>query len=287
VLAAAPAVASKVRSIAERSSSEGFSGTGTFTMTSQTQPTPAKRTYARAVPHHLRPSTPYAEDALLPGDPGRALALAQLLLVEPRMSNHARGLWGYTGETPAGRPLSIQSTGMGGPSAAIVLQELAELGVQRAIRVGTCGALDPELGHGDLVVAGDALAEDGASRALGAGELAEPNPDLTATLAAELPGDAAPSRIVTTDLFYDGTPNEGGPPSARSEAWRSRGAVAVEMEAATIFTLGRRLGVATGCVLAVSDTFDGGERRRIGDEDLTDAAERMGAVAAGALEAQP
>ena len=121
------------------------------------------------VPHHLRPSTAYAPDVLLPGDPGRALALAQQLLAEPRMSNHARGLWGYTGETHAGRPLSIQSTGMGGPSAAIVLQELAELGVRRAIRVGTCGAVDPELEHGELVVAGDALAEDGASQALGAG----------------------------------------------------------------------------------------------------------------------
>ena len=66
------------------------------------------------------------------------------------MSNHARGLWGYTGETPEGRPLSIQSTGMGGPSAAIVLQELAELGVRRAIRVGTCGAVDPELDHGEI-----------------------------------------------------------------------------------------------------------------------------------------
>ena len=229
--------------------------------------------------HHLRPSTPYAPDALLPGDPARALALAQQLLVEPKMSNHARGLWGYSGETPEGRPLSIQSTGMGGPSAAIVLQELSELGVRRAIRVGTCGAVDPELEHGELVIAGDALAEDGASRALGAGELAAPDADLTARLATEHP--AEPARIVTTDLFYDG--EAGGPPRARAEAWRERGAVAVEMEAATLFTLGERLGVATACVLAVSDTFDDGARRRIEDDDLAEAAERMGALAASAL----
>ena len=55
------------------------------------------------------------------------------------------------------------------------------------------------------------------------------------------------------------------------------------MEAATIFTLGRRLGVATACVLAVSDTFRAGDRRRIEDDDLAEAAERMGALAAGAL----
>jgi uridine phosphorylase len=229
------------------------------------------------VPHHLRPSTDYAEDALLPGDPGRALALAQQLLTEPRMSNHARGLWGYTGSTPEGRPLSIQATGMGGPSAAIVLQELAELGVKRAIRVGTCGALDPGLGHGELVVVSDALAEDGASRALGAAEAAEPDPKLTAALAAAVPG-ASPARVVTTDLFYDG---------GDADAWRRRGAVAVEMEAATTFTLGRRLGVATACVLTVSDVFDDGERQRLEDEPLADAAERMGAVAAAALAAQP
>jgi uridine phosphorylase len=239
------------------------------------------------MPHHLRPSTAYAEDALLPGDPGRALALAQQLLTEPRMSNHARGLWGYTGETRAGRRLSIQSTGIGGPSAAIVLQELVELGVRRAIRVGTCGAIDQGLAHGDLVVAREALAEDGASRALGAGEAAWPDPDLTARLADGLPGGAMPRRIVTTDLFYEGLPDEGGPPPARAEAWRRRGAVAVEMEAATVFTLGHRLGIATACVLAVSDTFEDGERQRIGDEQLTPSAERMGSLAAAALDVQP
>ncbi|HSD24024.1 MAG TPA: hypothetical protein VLB79_06815 [Solirubrobacterales bacterium] len=234
------------------------------------------------MPHHLRPSTAYAEDALLPGDPGRALALAQQLLTEPRMSNHARGLWGYTGETAAGRPLSIQSTGMGGPSAAIVLQELAGLGVGRAIRVGTCGALESKLRHGDLLVVGEALAEDGASRDLGSGEVAEPDPELTGRLVAAVDASPAPARIVTTDLFY-GDEGDSGPSRPRAEAWRSRGAVAVEMEAATLFTVGRHLGVATACLLAVSDTFEDGQRRRIGDQELADAAERMGSAAAAAL----
>ncbi len=240
------------------------------------------------MPHHLRPSTAYAEDALLPGDPGRALALAEQLLTEPRMTNHARGLWGYTGETPDGRPLSIQSTGMGGPSAAIVLQELSELGVKRAIRVGTCGALEPSLGQGDLVVVADAIVEDGASRSLGAAELAEPDPPQTAALAARLPEGGGPARVVTTDLFYDGDRRDGAPGGRLAQGWRDRGAVAVEMEVATLFTLGRRLGVRTASVLAVSDTFEDGERRRIEDEDLAAAAERMGAAATAALaEAQP
>jgi uridine phosphorylase len=241
---------------------------------------PRSAPYARALAHHLRPSTPYAPDVLLPGDPGRALAFAQQLLTEPKMSNHARGLWGYTGETRAGHPLSIQSTGMGGPSAAIVLYELAELGVNRAIRVGTCGALDPSLAHGDLVVVADALAEDGASRALGAGDAVRPDPELTARLAAGLPPGTGPTRVVTTALFYD---DGAGPPLARRDAWRRDGAAAVEMEAATLLALGRRLGIAAACVLVVSDTFVDGSRRRIGDEDLADAAGRMAGLAAEAL----
>jgi len=177
----------------------------------------------------------------------------------------------------------VQSTGMGGPSAAIVLQELAELGVRRAIRVGTCGALDVGLAHGDLLVAGDALAEDGASRALGAGEIAEPDPELTDRLAGALPGAPEAVRIVTTDLFYDSSEGDAGPPRRRADAWQRSGAAAVEMEAATLFTLGSRLGVATACLLAVSDTFTDGQRRRIGDEDLAEAAKRMGSAAAAAL----
>jgi len=235
---------------------------------------------------HLRPSARYAEDVLLPGDPGRALALAQQLLTEPRMSNHARGLWGYTGTTPEGNSLSIQSTGMGGPSTAIVVQELAELGVKRAIRVGTCGALAEELEHGDLVVAGQALAEDGASRALGAREAADPDGELTARLAGAVRDDAAPALVVSTDLFYE-TAGDEDIPARRADVWRQLGAVAVEMEAATLFTLGGMIGLATACVLAVSDTFPGGERRRIGDEELAAAAQRMGAAAAATLNDQP
>ena len=67
---------------------------------------------------HLHPTAELAERVLLPGDPGRALRLAQELLEAPRMFNHHRGLWGYTGRAGDGAALTIQSTGMGGPSAA-------------------------------------------------------------------------------------------------------------------------------------------------------------------------
>ena len=76
---------------------------------------------ARA-PIHLQPTAALADRVLLPGDPGRALSLAQALLHEPKMFNHNRGLWGYTGPAADGELLTIQSTGMGGPSAAIVFE---------------------------------------------------------------------------------------------------------------------------------------------------------------------
>src|SRR5262249_61551778 len=81
------------------------------------------------VPRRLRPTADIYEDAILVGDPGRAMALAQVLTEQPKMSNHTRGLWGYSGLTPEGRGLTVQSTGMGGPSAVLVLSDLAELGV--------------------------------------------------------------------------------------------------------------------------------------------------------------
>jgi uridine phosphorylase len=227
-------------------------------------------------PIHLRPTAELAERVLLPGDPGRALALAQALLEGPLMFNHHRGLWGYTGRAADGEPLTIQSTGMGGPSAAIVLEELAALGARRAIRVGTCGALDGSLELGDLLVAQEALAADGASRSLGAGERIAADPRLTTALgeAAAHPG----ATIVSTDLFYE-------PDPARERDWLAAGAVAVEMEAATLFAIGARLEISVACVLAVSDVIDAGrgERRRIDDDSLHAAAEAMGRLALAAL----
>jgi uridine phosphorylase len=216
---------------------------------------------------HLHPTAELAERALLPGDPGRALQLAQALLAEPKMFNHNRGLWGYTGTAADGEPLTIQSTGMGGPSAALVFEELCTLGVRRAVRVGTCGALDGELELGDLVVAREALATDGASRALGAGERIAPPGGI------EVEGRAG--LVVSTDLFYD-------PDPSREEAWRAAGALAVEMETAALYAVGARRGVEVAAVLAVSDVV-GPPRRRIDDDGLRAAGERVGRAGAKAL----
>jgi uridine phosphorylase len=250
------------------------------------------RTVEHTEPIHLRPTAPLAARVLLPGDPGRALALAQLLIEQPKMFNHHRGLWGYTGPAGVdGELLTIQSTGIGGPSAAIVLHELIALGVRQAIRVGTCGALDPALELGDLVAVREAIAADGTSALLNgitpAGVSTEvfahtyAHPGLAERLATKV--GAAERRvrldamIASTDLFYEADRDRGA-------HWREQGAIAVEMEASTLFALGERAGIEVACVLTVSDTFNaGGERTRINDHELLAAAEAMGLAATSAL----
>jgi uridine phosphorylase len=231
------------------------------------------------MPVHIHPTTELAPRVLLPGDPGRALALATLLTVEPKMFNHNRGLWGYTGIAADGEPLTIQSTGMGGPSAAIVLEELCDLGLTRAIRVGTCGALAGDLALGELVIAAAALATDGTSRALGAGEQVAADSGLVEALRAAASGGARVGTIATTDLFYDRDPS-------RARAWVRNGALAVEMEAATLLRIGELRGVAVGCLLAaVEVTGAAGARQRLDAEGLVTAGERLGRIAAAALTA--
>ena len=231
-------------------------------------------------PIHIRPTAELAPRALLPGDPGRALMLAQLLLDEPRMFNHHRGLWGYTGTAADGVPLTIQSTGMGGPSIAIVVAELIDLGLRSAIRVGTAAALSDGLELGDTVIAREAIVADGTSRTLGADGRALADPELTDSLCAAAP-EASAGAVVSTDLFYVGDAPDGD--AARDADWRRAGALAVEMEAATLFTLAARRGVAAGCVLAISDLLRDGRRVRIADPELQSAAERIGRVAVAAL----
>jgi uridine phosphorylase len=224
-------------------------------------------------PIHLQPTAPLAQRVLLPGDPGRALLLAQALLEEPKMFNHYRGLWGYSGQASDGQPLTIQSTGMGGPSAAIVISELADLGAQRLLRVGTCGALLPGLELGMLLAVELAIAEDGTSQALGAGERIHGDPELTAALAAR--EGAVPVAVVSTDLFYGSTPED-------EERWVAAGAGAVEMETATLFALAAHRGLQAGSLLLVSDLLVP-RRVRIDADPLREAELRMGELALAAL----
>jgi DeoD family purine-nucleoside phosphorylase len=228
-------------------------------------------------PIHLQPTATLAERVLLPGDPGRALLLAQLLLKDPKMFNHSRGLWGYTGTAADGKPLTIQSTGMGGPSAAIVISELADLGAKRLVRVGTCGALHESLSLGEIVVATDAISADGTSRALGTRERARATPELLEALIASAGHPAHVGPVASTDLFDDGR----GEPT---DNWLAAGALAVEMETATLFALGHKRDLQAASVLIVSDVLLP-YRIRITVEELRAAERRIGELAVRALTA--
>ena len=229
------------------------------------------------MPIHLRAGPgDYAEAVLLPGDPRRARRVAEQHLDGPREVNGERGLLGYTG-TFDGRPVSVQSTGMGGPSAGIVVEELIQLGARKLIRIGTCGGLRPELALGDTVIAISAVPADSTARHYAGGEPHAPTADFSVT--HDLVHHAKPmglrphvGPVASSDTFYD--PDEG-----RHRRWASRGVLAVEMEAATLFTIAAIRGVRAACVLVVSDLVGDDAPVRIGDADLAAAVDRMATLA--------
>lgn len=218
------------------------------------------------MPSRLRPVAPVAAEAVLVGDPGRALLLAQTLFAKtPKMSNHARGLWGYYGRTPAGRELTVQATGMGGPSAALVLADLAELGMRRAVRVGTATGLDPELEAGELVVVSEAHAWGGPSAGEGAAIL--PDAELAEALARRLGIEARPGSVVSLDTLHG---------HLDAEVAATLGSDLADMQTAALLRRGRELELAVAAVLVVSETA-GGEQ--LADEPLELASKRAGTAA--------
>jgi uridine phosphorylase len=221
------------------------------------------------MPTRLRPTAPTAPNAILVGDPGRALLLAQELLEKPKMSNHARGLWGYTGRTAAGDGLTIQATGMGGPSAAIVVADLAELGVRRVVRVGTCAAFGAEAQPGELLLIGAARATAGsaASFELAADDTVSPDRLLSERLQVELGTGARAVIVVSLDTM----------PVDVAEV---DGAAAVDMQTLAVLARAGALEIAAAAVLVVAEA-EGHER--LGDERMELAAVRAGKAAAAAL----
>lgn len=218
------------------------------------------------MPAYLRPTAAIAADAILAGDPGRALLLAQELLEQPKMSNHARGLWGYSGRTPAGDALTIQATGIGGPSAALVLTDLAELGVRRVVRVGTCMGFGDNCKLGELLLVTAAVAAGGSATSLGiaVGETVLPDARLTERMEAELAGDGRRG-IVTS---FDANPGEQAP---------SPGAAAADMQTAPLLASARSLGIEAAAVLiAVEIAAD----EKALEKDLLELAEKRAGHAA-------
>jgi DeoD family purine-nucleoside phosphorylase len=237
------------------------------------------------VPIHVRAEPgEYAEACLLPGDPLRAKYIAETYFDSPVQRNSERGMLGYTGEWE-GKPVSVQATGMGCPSAAIVVEELIQLGVKRLIRVGTCGGLQPDLDLGDLIVAVTAVPADATAQHYIGNEPHCPTADWELVHGAvhhakELGQAMRVGPIVSSDVFYN-------PDGGQYARWSDRGVLAVEMEAAILFTIGALKKVQAGCLLTVSDVVVEGEFKRISDEELRAAVDRMTRVGLAVATAAP
>jgi len=231
------------------------------------------------MPVHLRAEpSDYAPAVLVPGDPKRSAYIAETFF-EPgyRLVNDERGELGFTG-TYKGKPLSVQSVGMGCASAAIYYTELIQLGASRLVRVGTAGGLADGLAMGDTIVAVSATPDDPIVLQLTNGEAHAPTAtfslvELSARLARERGATVHVGAIVSAALFYD--PREG-----IMRRWKERGHLGVEMEAAVLYTLAAIHRIEGLAVMTVSDLIgDDGSTERISDEELKQGVDRMMEVA--------
>lgn len=221
------------------------------------------------MPIHLRAEPgDYAPNVLCPGDPLRARYIAETFFDEGyRQVNAERGMLGFTG-TFDGNPISVQSTGMGCPSAGIVFEELIMLGASRLIRVGTCGGLGDAMALGDTVIGVSASCDD--QTPLRYADLAGYAPSATFTLAetaARLSregtgGAVHVGPIVTSGIFYD-------PDPGTFARWKRLGHLGVEMEAAMMYTIAAVKRVEALAIMTVSDLLgDSGDTVRISDAEL-------------------
>ncbi len=232
------------------------------------------------MPIHLRAElSDYAEAVLVPGDPRRAKYIAENFF-DPgaRCVNEERGMLGFTG-TFEGKPISVQSVGMGGPSAAIYYTELFQLGAKRLVRVGTAGGLGVGMKMGDTIVAVSSTPDDPTTAILTLGEPHAPTGTfelvaLAARLAREQGARVHVGPLVTSALFYDPRPG-------MMQRWRARGHLGVEMEVAVLYTLAAIHQCEAVALVTVSDLIDAEDNssERITDEELKAGVDQMMRVA--------
>jgi uridine phosphorylase len=212
-------------------------------------------------PHILVEDGAVNATVLLPGDPDRVGLIAEHLEDTERLTDNRE--YRLVNGTYEGTPLTVCSTGVGCPSAAVAVEELAKVGAERLVRVGTAGGLQTDVRTGDVVVATAAAKFDGTTKRYEGVEYpAVASRGVVDALlgAAEEAGEQVHvGPVVTDDAFY-----------AEDEIaydWEEARMVAVEMEAAVIFTLARRRGLEAGAILAVDGNLVAGEQKGETEED--------------------
>lgn len=207
---------------------------------------------------------------LLPGDPDRATRVAERFLENSRRYTEYRHLYGYTG-TYKGVPVSVQTTGMGCPSLAIVVEELVRLGASTLMRIGTSGVVSRAVTPGDLIVATGSVANEGTSRQYLHGDPYSAVPDFAVTSALSRAAASGGARvheglIQTDDAFYAVGPED-------VAGLEERGVLSIEMEASALFLLGKLRNVRTGCILVASNRI--GDSEFVAPSVLEEAVDRM------------
>lgn len=208
-----------------------------------------------------------ASTVLLPGDPLRAKFIAETFLENPVCYNEVRGMYGFTG-IYKGKRISVQGTGMGLPSISIYANELIEsYGVKNLIRVGTCGSMQEDVKVRDVILAIGAATNSGINKMRFKGMDFAPTASFKLLKEAY---DIAISKninvkvgnVLSSDLFYNDDPEAW-------KLWAKYRVLAVEMEAAALYTLGARYGVDTLTILTVSDSLVTGEETTAEERQTT------------------
>lgn len=192
-----------------------------------------------------------AKGILLPGDPQRAKYIAETYFDNPVCFNNVRGMLGYTG-TYKGKRVSAMGTGMGIPSISIYVNELIrEYGVENLIRVGTCGAMQENIGLEDVIIGQGACTNNDFNHLVFPGTYC-PVADFDLLRCAvrkskELGISAKVGNIISGDMFY-GEENEA------DKMWQKYGVLAGEMEAAALYTIAKKHKVRALAMVTVSDS---------------------------------
>jgi uridine phosphorylase len=206
--------------------------------------------------------------ALVPGDPGRVDRIAAICDDHELVAENRE--YRVVNATYDGRALTLCSTGIGCPSAAIAVEELAEVGVETFVRVGTTGALQEGIEIGDMVVATGAAKDEGTTKRYESDTYpAVPDYEVLSALVDSAEAndeDVHVGPIASDDAFYAET-------DEYVADWEAAGLLAVEMEAAAIFTLARRKGLRAGAICTVDGNLvEGTQKGETDDEELPEKA---------------
>ena len=234
-------------------------------------------------PHIHAKAGDYAEAILLPGDPLRAKWIAETFFDKPRQVNSIRNCLGFTGHY-AGKPVSVQATGMGQPSLAIYVHELLTVyGAKTLIRVGTCGGLSEKVKLRDIIIAETASTDSAINRDVFAPWQFAPAADFgllrsAADLAAKRGLNWHVGAIVSADVFYHHSGIK------VYDVLRAHGVLGVEMETAVLYTLAARYNARAVSICAMTNFIVTGEHvdPEARQSSLTDLARLALDVAVGA-----